>query len=297
MEIQLGNILEAACAMAGYELVTGTVPLRWRIMAGTAVNEGLRRIHAEKFPSLRRVELRRYRPIEEDLDEAAARYDVGQECWSKAQGSSVAGSSVSGDSIAGCYWRRTATGWEPLKMEQVSAFIAFDQPWEAVEIDPGGVVVEDFAFVADPKYHPDAAPMKGCGWFADGVLLPAPAPEGVYVRFTPKAPRVSFVEWSADRDWARGAGCYVSEDRDCYIAAADIESGEEAPSANAKWRRIRVRDEFETYLTELAAASLQSEDQGRYQTKAAAENEFAELQARFAEGTGDSRMRAGRFRR
>lgn len=280
MEIQMGNILEAACAMAGYELVTGTVPLRWRIMAGTAVNEGLRRIHAEKFPSLRRVEFRRYRPIEADREAAAERYATGQECW-----------------CDGKYWRRTATGWEPLKMEQVSAFIAFDQPWEAVEIDPGGVVVEDFAFVADPKYHPEAAPVKGCGWFADGVLLPAPAPEGVYVRFTPKAPRVSFVEWSADRDWARGAGCYVSEDRDCYIAAADIESGEEAPSANAKWRRIRVRDEFETYLTELAAASLQSEDQGRYQTKAAAENEFAELQARFAEGTGDSRMRAGRFRR
>ena len=280
MEIQMGNILEAACAMAGYELVTGTVPLRWRIMAGTAVNEGLRRIHAEKFPALRRVEFRRYRPIEANLEDAAERYATGQECWCDGQ-----------------YWRRTATGWDELKMEQVSAFVAFDQPWEATEIDPGGVVVDDFAFEADPKYHPEAAQVKGCGWFADGVLLPAPAPEGVYVRFTPKAPRVSFVEWSADRDWARGAGCYVSEDRDCYIAAADIESGEEAPSANAKWRRIRVRDEFETYLTELAAASLQSEDQGRYQTKAAAENEFAELQARFAEGTGDSRMRAGRFRR
>ena len=289
MEIQMGNILEAACAMAGYELVTGTVPLRWRIMAGTAVNEGLRRIHAEKFTSLRRVEFRRYRPTETDLEEAATRYAEGQECWH-----------------GGHYWRRTARPvsgdgtaglWDELKMEQVSAFIAFDQPWEAVEIDPAGVVLDDFAYEADPKYHPDAAPVKGCGWFADGVLLPAPAPEGVYVRFTPKAPRISFVEWAADRDWARGAGCYVSEDRDCYIAAADIESGEEAPSANAKWRRIRVRDEFETYLTELAAASLQSEDQGRYQTKAAAENEFAELQARFAEGTGDSHMRAGRFRR
>lgn len=280
MEIQMGCILEGACAMAGYDLSLQTAPMRWRQMASMAVNEGLRRIHAEKFQALRRVEFRRYRPIEEDLAEAALRYATGQECW-----------------CDGKYRRRTATGWEDLKMEQVSAFIAFDQPWEAVEIDPGGVVVEEFAFVADPKYHPDATPVKGCGWFADGVLLPAPAPEGVYVRFTPKAPRISFVEWSANRDWARGAGCYVSEDRDCYIAVAEIESGEESPSANAKWRRIRVRDEFETYLTELAAASLLTEDQGRYQTKAAAENEFAELQARFAEGTGDSRMRCGRFRR
>ena len=280
MEIQMGNILEGACAMAGYDLTLQTAPARWRQMAAMAVNEGLRRIHAEKFQALRRVEFRRYRPIEEDLEEAALRYATGQECWCE-----------------GKYRRRTATGWEDLKMEQVSAFIAFDQPWEAVEIDPGGVVVEEFAFVADPKYHPDATPVKGCGWFADGVLLPAPAPEGVYVRFTPKAPRISFVEWAQDRAYARGAGCYVSEDRECYVARTDVEQGGDAPGENEAWRRVRVRDEFENYLTELAAASLQTEDQGRYQTKAAAENEFAELQARFAEGTGDSRMRAGRFRR
>jgi len=280
MDIQLGAILESACAMAGYDMQYQTAPVRWRVMAAAAVNEGLRRIHAEKFPALRRIEFRRYRPVEADLQSAAERYAAGQECWCN-----------------GHYWRRTATGWDELPMEQVSAFIAFDQPWEATEIDPAGVAVDDFAFVADPKYHPEATPIKGCGWFAEGVLLPAPAPAGVYVRFTPKAPRVSFMEWAADRAWARGAGCYVSADRECYVARADIAPAGDAPGANAAWRKVRVRDEFETYLTELAAASLLSEDQGRYQTKAAAENEFADLQARFAEGTGDSRMRAGRFRR
>ena len=280
MEIQMGNILEAACAMAGYDLAYQTAPLRWRVMAGTAVNEGLRRIHAEKFPVLRRVEFRRYRPTESDLEAAKSRYSEGQECWSGSR-----------------YWSREGEGWHELKMEEVSAFVAFDQPWEPVEIDPAGVVLEDFAFEADPKYHPQAAAVPGCGWFADGVLLPSPAPAGVYVRFTPKAPRISFVEWASDRAYARGAGCYVSSDRECYVALADIAVGGQAPSANESWRRVRVRDEFENYLMELAAANLLTEDQGRYQTKAAAENEFAELQARFAEGTGDSRMRAGRFRR
>lgn len=280
MDIQLGSILEGACAMAGYDLTLQTAPARWRQMAAMAVNEGLRRIHAEKFPALRRVEFRRYRPTETDLGEAAARYAEGQECW-----------------CDGSYWRRTATGWDALKMEQVSAFVAFDQPWEAVEIDPGGVALDAFAYEADPKYHPDAAPVTGCGWFADGVLLPSPAPPGVYVRFTPKAPRISFMEWSGEAAYARGAGCYDSSTRDCYVARRDVEAGGEAPAANEAWRRVRVRDEFEAFLTEMAAAALMSEDQGRHQARSAAEGEFADLQARFAEGLGDSRMRAGRFRR
>ena len=280
MEIQLGSILESACAMAGYDMQYQTAPVRWRVMAAAAVNEGLRRIHAEKFPALRRIEFRRYRPTEAELSSAINAYAEGQECWHE-----------------GSYWRREGTGWRELKMDEVAAFVAFDQPWEATEIDPGGVVKDAFAYEADPKYHPEAAPIPGCNWFEDGVSLPAPAPKGVFVRFVPKAPRISFVEWSGERAYARGAGCYVSADRECYVALADIAPAGDAPSANAAWRKIRVRDEFETYLTELAAANLQSEDQGRYQTKAAAENEFAELQARFAEGTGDSRMRAGRFRR
>ena len=280
MEIQLGSILENACAMAGYDTQYQTPPARWRVMAAAAVNEGLRRIHAEKFPALRRIEFRRYRPTEVDLGAATSTYSEGQECWHE-----------------GSYWRREGIGWRELKMEEVAAFVAFDQPWEAVEIDPGGVVKDAFAYESDPKYHPEAAPIAGCNWFEDGVSLPAPAPPGVFVRFVPKAPRVSFMEWSGDRAWARGAGCYVSGDRECYVALADIAAGGDAPSANASWRRIRVRDEFENYLTELAAANLLSEDQGRYQTKAAAESEFADLQARFAEGTGDSRIRCGRFRR
>jgi len=280
MEIQLGNILEGACAMAGYETTFMGVPLRWRVMAATAVNEGLRRIHAEKFPALRRVEFRRYRPPESDLAAAEATYATGQECWH-----------------GGRYWRRTEDGWKELKMEEVSAFVAFDQPWEPTEIDPAGVVLDEFAFEADPKYNPRAASVQGCGWFADGMLLPTPAPPGVFVRFTPKAPRISFTEWAGDRAYTRGAGCFVSADRECYVALAEIAPGGEEPGVNAAWRRVRVRDEFEAYLTELAAANLLSEDQGRYQTKAAAESEFAELQARFAEGNGDSSMRRGRFKR
>lgn len=285
MEIQMGNILEAACAMAGYELVTGTVPLRWRIMAGTAVNEGLRRIHAEKFPALRRVEFRRYRPIEADLEAAAERYATGQECW-----------------CDGKYWRRTATGWEELKMEQVSAFVAFDQRWEATEIDPGGVVVDDFAFEADPKYHPDAAPVKGCGWFADGVLLPAPAPEGVYVKFIPEYPQVSFADWTSGTLYGAGDTVYRPGTHDvwqCVDGIPNAEVAEVAPEDDESglWRPLRVRGEFAAYLTRLIAVDLLTEDQGKYQTKAAADAELERLIERYHEGNGETRVRTGRFAR
>ena len=294
MEIQLGNILENACAMAGYDTQYQTPPARWRVMAAAAVNEGLRRIHAEKFPALRRIEFRRYRPTWSVVSDS---WLVGQECWHNGRYWRLESGDGTDEPALPTTNYQLPTTWRELKMEEVAAFVAFDQPWEAVEIDPGGVVKDAFAYESDPKYHPEAAPIAGCNWFEDGVSLPAPAPPGVFVRFVPKAPRVSFMEWAADRAWARGAGCYVSGDRDCYVALSDIAAGGDAPSANASWRRIRVRDEFENYLTELAAANLQSEDQGRYQTKAAAESEFADLQARFAEGTGDSRIRCGRFRR
>ena len=289
MEIKLGNVLEGACAMAGYDLSLQTAPARWRQMAAMAVNEGLRRIHAEKFPALRRTEFRRYRPPWS----AASLWRTDQECWCAEEGAYFRLESGAGTTSPA----EQNSGWRRLKMCEVVPFVAFDQPWEATEIDPAGVVLEDFAFEVDPKYNPCAAAAKGCGWFADGVLLPAPAPPGVFVRFTPKAPRVSFVEWSDERAWSRGEGCYVSDDRECYVALADVEADDDPPDESDSWACVRVRDEFEAYLTELAAANLMSEDQGRFQAKSAAEREFEDLQARFAEGAGDSSMRPGRFRR
>ena len=108
MDIQLGSILESACAMAGYDLQYQAVPVRWRVTAAAAVNEGLRRIHAEKFPALRRIEFRRYRPTVADLEAALPTFSEGQECW-----------------YAGFYWRRTETYWERVpSLRRASGFSA-----------------------------------------------------------------------------------------------------------------------------------------------------------------------------
>jgi hypothetical protein len=56
-----------------------------------------------------------------------------------------------------------------------------------------------------------------------------------------------------------------------------------------------VRREFQTYLTRLVAADLMTEDQGKYQTRAAADRELDVLRERYHDGNGASRARVGSY--
>ena len=88
--------------------------------------------------------------------------------------------------------------------------------------------------------------------------VPASAPDGVYVKFIPEYPALD-------------------------------------PSDN-DWRNQTIRSEFAAYLTRLVAADLMTEDQGKYQTRAAADAELERLIERYHEGNGETRVRTGRFR-
>ena len=281
-----GVILENAARLAGRQVGLVGVPENWKALAALAINDGIRRITAEKFPMMRRVEFRRYRPTWT----TNTGWTPGQECW-----------------YNGHYWQLYSdsptgapgdvdSGWCMLKMSEVSAFIEFEQPWEPSAIDSGSVDVNRFAYVADPRQNPNATPVKVVGLGALGILLQAPAPEGVYIMFTPRLPNVSFVEWDDDLAYQAGAVVYLSATKDCYQAVADVAAGAaSSPSTNSSWIQIRVPDVFEPYLTRLAAADLLTEDQGKYQTRAAADKEFDDLCERYHEGSGETRVRTGRF--
>lgn len=289
MEIKAGTILENACRLAGFDPGISSIPERWRVMCAFAVNNGYRKLHAEKFPQLRRVEFRHYRPTWS----AETAWKVGNECWHEATKR---------------YWRLEGENgsqepgsenaqWRKLEMNEVSAFIAFDQPWEATVMDPAGVDRNAFAYTKDPKYSPDATPIGGCGWFHEGVLLPAPAPEGVFVRFIPKAPRFSFTEWDAERAYTAGAVVYVASEQECYMALEEMPNGGVQPNGNASWERLRIREEWEEYLTLLAAAAIMSEDQGKYQTQAEAERELRNLQDTYNDFAGEAEVEMGSYAR
>lgn len=284
--VKFGTILENAARLAGRQVAVMGVPENWRALAALAIDEGVRRIAAEKFPMMQRVEFRRYRPTWI----GNTGWIVGQECWHD-----------------GDYYRLESDaptdkpgveggGWRKLEMTEVAAFIAFDQPWESVEIDRGSVDDNRFAFVADPKLNPDAPSVKVARISELGVTLQSPAPKGVFVRFVPKYPNLSFVEWTSANAYEAGDAAYLTATKDVYQALANVDAGGKAPNDDAdNWQPIRIADEFEGYLTRLAAVDMLTEDQGKHQTRAAADNAFEELCARHHEGNGEVRPRAGRF--
>jgi len=283
---KLGTILDNAARLAGRQVALMTIPDNWRALAALAVNDGMRRISAEKFPMMRRVEFRRYRPTWV----SNIGWTVGQECW-----------------FDGEYWRletdrptasprNTESGWRWLPMSEVAAFIEWEQPWEPIAIDRGSVDFTRFAYTADPRQNPLAAPLKATGMSDLGVLIEAPAPKGVYIMFAPRFPNVSFVQWNNATDYAAGDVVYLDATKDCYQALAAVEHGGSSPSVDAEnWQPLRVPDVFEGYLTRLAAADLLTEDQGKHQTRAAADREFEELCERYHEGNGEGRVRTGSF--
>lgn len=280
-----GTILENAARLAGRQVGLVGVPDNWKALAALAVNDGMRRIAAEKFPMMRRVEFRRYRPTWR----SNVGWTAGQECWFDGAYYQLYSDAPSGapDSVD--------SGWRKLKMAEVAAFIEWEQPWEPTAIDRGSVDVNRFAYVTDPRQNPNATPVKAVGMSDLGVLLQAPAPEGVYVMFAPRFPNITFTEWEDDCAYQAGVVVYYSHTKTCFQAVEDVAAGESAPSSNSKWIPLYVPDVFEGYLTRLAAADLLTEDQGKHQTRAAADREFDDICERYHEGNGESRMRTGRF--
>jgi len=189
-----------------------------------------------------------------------------------------------------------ADGWRRLAPCEIAAFIAWDQPWENTVIDQGGVDPANFAYLVDPKYAPQATPLKVTGMNAFGVVLEAPAPKGVWCRFVPEAPGVSFVEWATGTPYEAGELVYRTATKDVYMCVTTPASAATAPESDATaWTPVRVDGVFAPYLTRLAAADLMTEDQGKHQTRAQADAEFDMLCARYHEGNGETRVRRGRF--
>lgn len=285
--VKAGTVLENAVRMAGFDPSLMAVPVNWRMLAAMAVNAGLARIVAERFPQMRRVEYRRYRPTWTTLAEWSER----QECywdgayWRLESAVADAGREVPGEGSA---WRR-------LKMEEVAAFIEWEQPWEATAIEPGGVDVKEFAYASDPKYSPDATPLKGCRATEMGVTIPAPAPVGVFVRFIPQPGEITFTEWSETEGYEAGDLAYMTSQKECYMATRTATVGVNPAADGAHWIQVRLSATCVKYFTLLAASEVQTAEQGRYQTQAAAESELQSLRERFIDFGGENETEMGGY--
>jgi len=285
-KMKLGNILENAVRLTGRQVGSLGVTENQRALAAMAMSEGIRKIAAEKLPMMQRIEYRRFRPTWT----SNAGWMVGQECF------------YSDD-----YWRLTEVGptaaprtdpkWMRLHPEQVVAFVSFEQPWENTVIDRAGIDVNRFAYESDPRYNPQATPIGNCVLTDLGITIHPSKAKGIWCRFVPKYPNVSFIEWSSTNAYEAGDVVYLTSTKDCYQAIRNVAAGGTSPATDYNnWDPIRISADFETYLTRLVAADLMTEDQGKYQTKAAAEKEFEDVCSRFIENVGYGRIRTGRFR-
>ena len=288
-EVKFGTILENAARLAGRNPSVMAIPADWKVLAAMALESGLHAIAAEKFPLMQRVEFRRYRPDWAN----GTHYDRSMEVWHGDRYWRLEDASAQGEP-------GVADGWEPLDMCEVAAFVAFDQPWEQVVMQSFGVDTTRFAYAADPRYYPDTPPLA-CRLCELGVLVlggrgGATPPDGVWVKFVPEYPRLDFTEWSNTATYAAGDVVYRNSTKDVYqcIASPNVGTAPEADESG-KWRVLRIRSEFAAYLTRLVASDLLTEDQGKYQTKAAADREFELLCERYHEGNGETRVRRGRF--
>ncbi len=285
--VKAGIVLENAVRMAGFDPSLMEVPVNWRMLAAMAVNSGLARIVAERFPQMRRVEYRRYRPTWT----TAAEWRERNECywdgayWRLESAETGAGMAVPGEGSA---WRR-------LRMDEVAAFIEWEQPWEATAIEPGGVDVQEFAYEADPKYCPDAKPVRGCRMSEMGVSLPSPAPVGVFVRFIPQPCEITFTEWSAEDEYAAGDLAYLTAQKECYMATGAATRGLNPAADGEHWIPVRLSANWVKYFTLLAASEIQTAEQGRYQTQAAAESEMDRLKERFLDFGGENDTEMGGY--
>jgi len=178
-------------------------------------------------------------------------------------------------------------------MSEVAAFVAFDQPWEQVVMQSFGIDTTRFAYAVDPRYNPMTPPLE-CRLCELGVLVcprGGTAPDGVWVKFIPEYPRIDFAEWSDTAAYAPGDAVYRTETKDVYqcIERPTVGMAPETDT-DGKWRPLRIRGEFAAYLTRLAAADLLTENQGKHQTRAAADREFELLCERYHEGNGETRL-------
>lgn len=279
LTVPASRVADRALRLIGMEPTECTLMPSMRERFEDAVNDAIGAIWADqKWLPLMRIEFRRYRPLwhPEEL------YIEGQEVWHE-----------------GAYWRILATRvnpspepvegstvWRKLLSEEVVKMIEFAQPWEETVIDDAGVDCGAFAWQVNPRLNPHAPPIDGVTFWMDSVLLPSGAPDGVWCRFLPLRPRVSFVEFKEGKAYAKGEVCYRTLTGHCYEA---LHHGITTPPAEdpdynlGLWREVLIPEFLVPYIAFKVAAAYMSEEQGKYQTQAMAERELEAIRLRYFE--------------
>lgn len=275
IHVRAGAVADKVIRRMGYtSSFTMTPELRETL--GDAINEAIMTVWAhQRWPQLRRVEKRRYRPDWK----AKVVYLERQEVWHKGRYWQAAADCMGEEPVEGGIWR-------PMEDAQIVKMIQFDQVWDPLPLDEAGIDLNAFAYEVDPRLNPHAAPLAGCTFWMDSVVLPATAPNEVWIVFVPRRPRVSFAEWQEGATYGQGEVCFMTVNGECYEAMADGVNTAPHTDVSGLWAPVRIPEFISIYLSLYALAAWKSEDEGKAQIAQAAEKELERLSETYFEKSG-----------
>lgn len=285
----LGDVFKQIQALRGYASIAMGAAERTRCIG--AVNQaGKTAWMLRMWPEFSAVERRTYRPPWS----ADEQYLAGSEVWR-----------LGADGLTGHYYRalQTSTNVDPQDgaapaywvedPTDMRLYIAFEQPWEATPI--GKVDITRFATWDDPTFVMNPAWVRGLGLKQRCVIFPAPGsgmdqgrssnastgrgmPARPWIQFLPPWPEVSEVLWSAGESVPAGALRYREATGECYVALRPSE-GATPEESGEDWATRGVPEFFFRYICLWATAQRQTEEEGKYKTQAAANEELESLES------------------
>jgi hypothetical protein len=274
--VKFGAVLDRVFRARGFEpdQVTMTAKERWR--HGEQITRWCRKAWEKAaWPQLFEYQQRTYRPPWSgtlNYSTGAQVYDETTEMyWTSLQDNNT-GNTPPFTKVADTWWT-PAVG--------MKRYIQLEQPWEVTAIDEDGVDVNAFAFYEDPLGNPGARTVIGCRRIQDCIMMPETLeiPAKVWCKFKPVAPRFALELWSGTTAYGAGELCYLESTRECYIATRATEN--ESPIVTVEdgnpWAPVGFPEMFQDFTVLACTAENQTEDEGKYKTRALAEDELDDL--------------------
>jgi len=297
--ITAGKLLDAMLRARGFDPDYTTLTTKEKAQYADVANNALRAAwEDERWPQLMRCERRQFRPTWD----VATTYAAGHQCYYDG----VYYESELDGNVGNQPDTDDGTNWTALSVSEgdMIPFLPFAQPWAddnglaVAAFDATGVDLEAFAYELDPLTKPDAAPVRGCRFWMNSVLLPANAstPARPYVRYRPVAPEITYTAWAAGTAYAAQELVYTADDGKCWEALRASTGA--APAASAEdWVEVGVPKMFADYIRLRARADLASDDEGKWKTLGLAEEELEKLRERHMAQTNARRGPMFTFRR
>jgi hypothetical protein len=284
--IKAGVLLDRIFRARGFDPDQVTMTTKERARYGEQITRAVGKAWRETmWPQLMKYELRTYRPPWE----IATNYTAGFQVWDTV--TEMYWTSLENGNVGNTppYSKVADTHWTPAA--DMKRYIQLEQPWEQTGIDEDGVDVNAFAYYEDPLGNPSGQTIPGCRRIEDCVMMPdaAGVPEQVWIRFRPLPPRFALELWNSATDYGAGEHVYLEATRECYVSTRATQN--ESPTATIEegnpWSIVGFPAMFEDYVVLAATAENQSEDEGKYKTRALAEEELAELVHRKTAQAGE----------